>query len=44
MSRQRLLQGFASGDVMIAVGSSDPCSTSPKLGVVVPLGAVLTAS
>lgn len=36
--------GPASGDVMIAVGSSDPCSTSPKSGLVVPLEAVFTAS
>jgi hypothetical protein len=36
--------GPASGDVMIAVGLSDPCSTSPKSGLVVPVEAVLTAS
>jgi hypothetical protein len=36
--------GPASGDVMIAVGSTDPCSTSAKLGLMVPLEAVLTVS
>ncbi len=36
--------GPASGYVMIAVGSSDPGSTSPKSGLVAPLEAVLTAS
>jgi hypothetical protein len=42
VSQQRLFQGPLLA-IMIAVGSSDPCSTSPKLGLVVPLEAVLTA-